>query len=163
VTAAGLEIDPQEAADRLFDVVLPPMRMEIRDQNGATVLLDTYNASPPSMISAIETVSDMPVDGRRVAVLGEMRELGEFAEEAHRRVGRAIRASKIEEVLLVGEPMRFAALEVGAVPVRSGTVADARQFLSSLRPGDVALVKGSRALELESALSPPAPSIKDGE
>jgi hypothetical protein len=49
------------------------MRMEIRDYNGALILLDTYNASVPGTLGAIETLSEMPCDGKRRAVLGEMR------------------------------------------------------------------------------------------
>jgi UDP-N-acetylmuramoyl-tripeptide--D-alanyl-D-alanine ligase len=152
LTAHTLSVDAQQAADRLSEVALPPMRMEVRHLGAATVLLDTYNASPPSMISAIETLEEMPVSGRRVAVLGEMRELGEYAEPGHRAVGDALRGSKIDEVLFVGENMRFALEQTGTASFRQGTMEEARELLRGLKDGDVALIKGSRALELERAL-----------
>ena len=127
---------------------LPPMRMERRDVGGATILLDAYNAAPPSVLAAIETLIETPIEGRRVAVLGAMRELGAATEEAHRAVGAA--ASRLDDVIFVGETADLMREAAG-----KGTVGDlgaVRVFLSALRPGDVVLVKGSRALGLERAL-----------
>jgi UDP-N-acetylmuramoyl-tripeptide--D-alanyl-D-alanine ligase len=153
LVASLIGVQPQTAADQLAGVQLPPMRMEVREFRGATVLLDTYNASPPSMISAIETLSEMPVTGRRLALLGEMRELGDYTEQAHRNVGHAVRESEIDEVLLVGEAMRFAAQEIGEHRAKmAGNSDDVRQFVERITPGDVLIVKGSRALELEKIL-----------
>ncbi len=152
LTAQVLGLDVEEAAAALSTVSLPPMRMEIRRVGGATVLLDTYNASPPSMISAIETLTDMPVKGRRMAVLGEMRELGEYTEPGHRAVGDALRRSRLDSVLFVGDGMRFAREQLGNGSYREGTLADAKELLNELHEGDVVLIKGSRALELERAL-----------
>ena len=82
-TAFALGIDPGLAAKELVHTQLPPMRMEIVEFQGGHVLLDTYNASPPSMIAAIETLSELPVQGHRLAVIGEMKELGDFTDDAH--------------------------------------------------------------------------------
>ena len=80
----GVSLD--RIADALTVWTPPALRMEIvTTPVGVTVLADAYNASPTSMIGALETLRDKPVSsGRRIAVLGEMRELGEFAEEGHR-------------------------------------------------------------------------------
>ena len=142
----GVPLDALEGA--LAGAELPPMRMETRERDGATILLDAYNAAPPSVLAALETLFEAPVEGRRVAVLGEMKELGEATEEAHRRVGAA--AEGLDEVMFIGEAagtMRDAAGK-GTV----GSLEDARAFLRDLRPGDVALVKGSRSLGLERIL-----------
>jgi UDP-N-acetylmuramoyl-tripeptide--D-alanyl-D-alanine ligase len=148
-SVCGCEV--QLAADALQSVELPPMRMEIRNVNGATVLLDTYNASPPSMLSAIESVSESPAEGRRLAILGQMLELGDATEEAHAGIGKAVNHSHFDQVLFVGDAMRHACdQQDGSVP--SHMVDDERElrdFVAALEPGDVLLVKGSRALKLE--------------
>ncbi|AIE88158.1 UDP-N-acetylmuramoylalanyl-D-glutamyl-2,6-diaminopimelate--D-alanyl-D-alanine ligase [Fimbriimonas ginsengisoli Gsoil 348] len=160
LTVAGLGVAPQEAAEALKGARIPPMRMEIVEHRGARVLLDTYNASPPSMIAAIETLSDLPATGRRRAVIGEMRELGDHREAAHRLVGQALAQNGLDEVILFGEPVHFvreAAMEAGMEASHIGiadSIDDVRAFLDRTEPGDAILIKGSRALELERALKP---------
>ena len=158
LTAAYLGVDPARAAHDLADVEMPPMRMEVVEQNGATILLDTYNASPPSMIAAIETMADISVEGRRFAVIGEMKELGNYSDLAHRKVGIALGKSKFQHVIFYGDATRASIEEAVAngLPSEAIKVAesieDVRLFLEGLEPGDVALVKGSRALQLETAI-----------
>ena len=158
LTAHCTGVPVQEAADALKGAVLPPMRMEVRDLHGATVVIDSYNASPPSMIAAIETLAEIPAKGRKMAVIGEMRELGEQSWEGHRTVGLALARSGIDEVILVGpatESTRDACWSSGFRNVRVVASKDeVTEFLRSVRPGDVVLIKGSRALELEAALTP---------
>ena len=148
----------QEAADALRTAVLPPMRMEVRELHGATIVIDSYNASPPSMIGAIETLTEIPAKGRKLAVIGEMRELGEQSWEGHRSVGLALARSGIDEVILVGpatEPCKDACLTGGMKQVRMVlSSAEVTEFLRGVQAGDVVLIKGSRALELEKALEP---------
>lgn len=152
-TAAALGLSPQEAADALGDAELPPLRMQVLDHRGVKILLDAYNAAPPSMIAAIETLAEMPASGRRLAVIGEMKELGEHTEEAHRQIGRAIGKAGLDEVLFVGEPMKFAMDEAAGVKSVWAANADpARAFVESAKEGDVLLIKGSRALALERAV-----------
>ncbi len=145
----------QEAADALASAVLPPMRMEIIVLNGATIVLDNYNASPPSMAAAIETLSEIPASGRRLAVIGEMRELGPESAAGHRNVGEALGKSKVDSVLFYGEATKEAARSSGLKNVAfAASLADVTEFLRTVRAGDVVLIKGSRALELEKALVP---------
>ncbi|MGV3616713.1 MAG: UDP-N-acetylmuramoyl-tripeptide--D-alanyl-D-alanine ligase [Fimbriimonas sp.] len=151
-------VHPAAAGAALSLATLPPMRMEVVERNGASILLDTYNAAPPSVLAAIQTLAEMPVTGRRRAVIGEMRELGEHREEAHRSVGRMLVEQGIQEAIFLGEPTVFAreaALEAGASDVaflQAKSIEDVREFLNRSEPGDAVLVKGSRALELERAL-----------
>jgi UDP-N-acetylmuramoyl-tripeptide--D-alanyl-D-alanine ligase len=151
-------LDLSASAQCLSDCTLPPMRMQVVPMGGATILLDTYNASPPSMIAAIETLAELPVEGRRRAVLGEMRELGDHTEEAHRQVGRELAKHGLDDVLFVGEAMRWAMEEAGGPGDAPGhrhftnEIEEVREFLSGSRHGDAVLVKGSRALELERAI-----------
>ena len=149
-------VDPTDAASALKSATLPPLRMEVREWNGATLLIDAYNASPASMIPAIEVLRDGDVTGRRVAVIGEMKELGGASEAAHREVGRALVAAKFDLVLLYGagtEPTRHELVRGGQMGVgRAESLKEVEACLRALLPGDVALVKGSRSLELEKAV-----------
>lgn len=126
----------------------------IQGPNGSIVLDDTYNASPPSTIAALNLLNDF-VDERRIAVLGDMLELGSYEEQGHRDVG--IRAAEVADLLVtVGELGRVIADEarrrrMPARRVQSFTTADeaAAYLLDTVRTGDMVLVKGSRAVGME--------------
>ncbi|HZH99489.1 MAG TPA: UDP-N-acetylmuramoyl-tripeptide--D-alanyl-D-alanine ligase [Fimbriimonadaceae bacterium] len=164
--AAGVEAD--EAAKQLSSAQLPPMRMEIVNLNGAIVLLDNYNASFPGMLAAIETLRELPTMGRKMAVLGEMRELGEFTISAHQQVGKALVEANLYKVMFYGMPMTFARRELVAAGARdertpfATELQDITEFLRELDPGDLVLIKGSRALEIEKALQPLLPATAGG-
>jgi UDP-N-acetylmuramoyl-tripeptide--D-alanyl-D-alanine ligase len=128
----------------------------IRTPEGITVVNDAYNASPTSMAAALRSFRRVAVGKRkrRVAVLGEMLELGDHAREEHERVGRLAAESEIDVVIAVG---------VGAQPIADGAraagvqtviqVDDADDALAEVsqnaRAGDAVLVKASRAVGLE--------------
>jgi len=153
--AATQGVSPQEAADALADIEMPPMRMEIREYRGATVLMDAYNAAPGSMIAALQTLTETPVEGRRFAILGQMRELGDHAAEAHREIGRAVAAANLAAVCFVGPDMEsFAAQAAREAGMSDGQIilAETTQLLGRVGEGDAILIKGSRALELERVL-----------
>lgn len=164
LAASVVGVDPALAASQIENAKLPPMRMEISEYRGATLVLDNYNASPPAVIAALETLDEIPVSGRRIVVLGTMRELGEEAESGHREVGRALARSKVDLAVLYG-PERFgpgvewiqaaASLKGFAAGkiVRAETFDAVRDALVGLGSGDTVLVKGSRALELEKAFA----------
>jgi UDP-N-acetylmuramoyl-tripeptide--D-alanyl-D-alanine ligase len=147
-----------DAARAMGSAQLPPMRMEIRRLGGATIVLDTYNASLPGMLGAIEALGELPCSGRRLAVIGEMRELGDFAEEAHREVGASLARHGVDEVVFFGEPTEEARREYDrkgrGSASRAVEITEVTRFLEGARDGDVVLVKGSRALQLERALDP---------
>jgi UDP-N-acetylmuramoyl-tripeptide--D-alanyl-D-alanine ligase len=114
---------------------------------------DTYNASPDSMIAALNLLAEL--DGRKVAVLGDMLELGEWEERGHRMVGaRAVEV--VDFLVAVGEKARWIAEEArlqglsSAKIVLCGNSAEALEFLKNkIGEGDVVLVKGSRALKMD--------------
>ncbi|MDQ4099201.1 MAG: UDP-N-acetylmuramoyl-tripeptide--D-alanyl-D-alanine ligase [Chloroflexota bacterium] len=127
---------------------------------GAQLIDDTYNASTPSVLSALALLSDLRGRGRRVAVLGDMRELGPVAEEEHRVVGR--RAGEVADLLVTyGEMARLIATEAQAMPRPDDAPLQVRSFqLDERRPlvdflqgelgnGDIVLLKGSRGLQME--------------
>jgi UDP-N-acetylmuramoyl-tripeptide--D-alanyl-D-alanine ligase len=121
------------------------LREEERDlPDGGLVLNDCYNANPVSMRAALEHLTTRAAGRRRVAVLGEMAELGPGAASYHREVGALVRELGIEEVIAVGELAR----DYGGAWV-AGADEAASRLLADLRPGDVVLVKGSRSVGLE--------------
>jgi len=130
-----------------------------RGPGGSQIIDDTYNASTPSVLAALDVLRDVPAE-RRIAVLGEMRELGAVSDDEHRIVGR--RAGDLVDMLYtygsLADPLAEAALSVprgerGPLEVRSFQVSEKEALTESLRQelraGDVVLIKGSRGLEME--------------
>ncbi|MBC7233853.1 MAG: UDP-N-acetylmuramoyl-tripeptide--D-alanyl-D-alanine ligase [Chloroflexi bacterium] len=121
--------------------------------HGTTILDDTYNASPASTLAALNLLAEM--DGRKVAVLGGMLELGSYEEEGHRLVGR--RAADVASVLVtvgrLGRLIAEEALAAGMPPAAVYAVADNEEAVEVLRQilaeGDFVLVKGSRGIAME--------------
>jgi UDP-N-acetylmuramoyl-tripeptide--D-alanyl-D-alanine ligase len=153
----GLELDEMLAAlsDRGVQIRLVPMP----GPNGSLLIDDTYNASAPSVLSALRVLQETPAR-RRVAVLGGMRELGAETDAQHCLVGENVaRSADVlytfgELALKLVEP----AIETAAVDGRSLRVQSFREdqreemiatLLSDLSDGDLVLLKGSRGLEME--------------
>ena len=132
-------------------------RMELLEPgDGVTVINDAYNASPDSMAAALKTLAQIITPGQRsIAVLGEMAELGEYAQDEHDRIGRLVVRLNIGQLVVIGERARHihaaAGLE-GSWDGESVFFADpdgAYAFLrGELRPGDVVLVKSSKSAGL---------------
>jgi UDP-N-acetylmuramoyl-tripeptide--D-alanyl-D-alanine ligase len=125
-----------------------------RAAGGVEILDDTYNANPVSLRAALETVAARPRSGRLVVVLGDMLELGDIADEAHREAGRQVAALGVDEFLGVGPRARLAVQEAQAWgPVEARCVSTfedtVAHLLKRLTPGDVVLVKASRGMRLE--------------
>jgi UDP-N-acetylmuramoyl-tripeptide--D-alanyl-D-alanine ligase len=160
LVADTVGVSVEVAAENLEKTEWPPMRMEIVRRHGATVILDTYNASPDSTVAGLAALSEVPVDGERLAVLGEMKELGDFTESGHRLVGAALAGSAVDRAYLTGGPTAFIADEAfqRGFPREAVQIAESldlgrvTEFLRSAGEGDVVLVKGSRALGLERAV-----------
>jgi len=121
--------------------------------NGATLIDDTYNASPASSLAALNLLADL--DGRRIVALGDMLELGSFEEEAHRMVGRRV-AEVADQLIVVGRRARWIADEAAkcGMPRKGIIIAETNQDVITLlrelmRPGDYVLIKGSRGVVME--------------
>ncbi len=132
----------------------PRMRLQLWEHNGVSVLDDAYNANADSMLRALETLRELPCKGRRVAVLGDMAELGPHSEAAHEEVGRRAAELGIGQLFAVGKMAPLVARGArGAGLNRVLEFADvegAGQALKSfLRHGDLLLLKASRAARLE--------------
>lgn len=149
-----------EIVDSLERVEPEPMRMQpIETASGILVLNDAYNANPSSMRAAISTLGEMQVDGMRVAVLGDMAELGSFTELAHFEMGEEVARNGVDLLVAVGpRASRIAegALAAGMSHEAVVGVADAGEALAVVTgrvgEGDVVLVKASRVMGLESVV-----------
>ncbi len=122
---------------------------------GLTVVDDTYNASPQSLQVALALLRDLPSDGRRIAVLGDMRELGDAELDLHREMGRDA-AHCADLVLALGQFGQEVAQAARSAGGQAMAVADLDDLLAALRrearPGDVVLFKASRSVGLERAV-----------
>jgi UDP-N-acetylmuramoyl-tripeptide--D-alanyl-D-alanine ligase len=142
---AALGLPLEHAAAGVAGITLSPWRGEELDLPGGGLLVnDAYNANPDSMRAALVHLAERAAGRRRVAILGEMAELGRGSEGYHREIGVLARELGVE-VLGVGEPARWYEPAAWA-PDAAGTVEVARTLL---RPGDAVLVKASRAVGLE--------------
>jgi len=130
------------------------MRMEMREIGGVRVLLDAYNANPASMQAAIATLAR--ASGRRVALLGDMLELGVESAMRHAEIGQFAAHSGIDRLFCVGQfaqAMANGAKEAGGQAEVYAALADAAAPLrAALRPGDTLLIKGSRGMAMERIL-----------
>jgi UDP-N-acetylmuramoyl-tripeptide--D-alanyl-D-alanine ligase len=153
--ARALGVPFAEAAPHLATFQPVPGRLQPRRAGGLVVLDDAYNANPASLAASLAVLRGAP--GRHFAIVGDMLELGEQAAAFHRQVGE--QAAFLEGLVTVGELARElgrGAVEGGLDPSRVAEAADgaeaARKLLENLRAGDVVLVKGSRGMQLETAV-----------
>lgn len=126
------------------------MRMRVEELGGLTILNDAYNANPASMRAALQTLA-MVEGRRRVALLGDMLELGSAEVEAHEDIVRYASSLELELVALCGSRMGAAAPELPLLRA-SDSVALGEEVAPRLRPGDVVLLKGSRGARMERVL-----------
>ena len=155
---AELGLNREEIARGLAACAPAKMRLQWDNVGGAKVLNDAYNANADSMIAALRTLADLPAAGRRIAVLGNMGELGDQTAEAHTEVGRQAAGSRLDWLVAVGSN---AGLTVGAAKQagfrkRTDSVADVDTAVAllagELKTGDVVLLKASRSAKLERVL-----------
>jgi len=154
--AVGVELGlmRKEIQRGLAECQPPQMRMQVWTVNGVRVLDDAYNANADSVLAALETLKEFPCQGRRVAVLGEMAELGPHSAEAHAEVGRRAAETRVDQLFAVGKMagvMGAAARAAGLMHVTELGEAEtgATAVKHFVRSGDVVLIKASRASRLE--------------
>jgi len=141
-----------ECARRLADFRGPKMRMEPLELAGVTVINDAYNSNPESASRAVREFCRIPAPGRKVAVIGDMLELGGASEEYHRQLGLILAESSVDVVAGVGPRCRALLEALGKGREKHGfeSVEEMRPRLGELvRAGDMVLLKGSRAVGLE--------------
>jgi len=133
--------------------------MEVDQWNGVGIINDAYNANSASMRAALQTLAELPCRGRRIAVLGDMFELGKHSAKEHREVGKAAARAAIDGLYLLGKQAtttRRAAVAHGMRPeqvmIGRNHTDIARQLRQELKKGDWVLVKGSRGMKMETVL-----------
>src|SRR5438094_5031498 len=153
--AFGLSIE--ECAAGLAAAPLTKATLQIKEVGGLQFLDDSYNANPDSMKAALRTLVELDTEGKRIAVLGEMRELGAESERGHREVGETAASLAVDQLITIGdaaeaiaEGARAAGLSnVSSVP----STHEAADFLGEIAaPGDLVLIKGSRAAKTEEVI-----------
>ena len=153
----GMDLD--EIREGLETVEYPEMRMEQVVLGGVRFVNDCYNANVPSMKAALHAVRETPCTGRKIAVLGDMLELGKHTQRAHLDIGAMAANGGLAMLVTVGQAGKWiaeAAVEAGmemhrVLPV--GSTDEAAESLRSLvQEGDLVLLKGSRKLQLEKIL-----------
>ncbi|MDR0220397.1 MAG: alanine racemase [Lachnospiraceae bacterium] len=147
-----------DAAAELRRYTASPMRTEIATIKGVTVIKDYYNSSPEAAAAAIDSLAEYPVNGKRIAILGEMYELGECSGDEHRKLGAACAEKGIDYLYFIGEhatAVKEGFGERGGEFYRENERAVLAKSLlgfvtnDTLNDGSVILIKGSRATKME--------------
>ncbi|MBR0102421.1 MAG: UDP-N-acetylmuramoyl-tripeptide--D-alanyl-D-alanine ligase [Selenomonadaceae bacterium] len=153
--AAGLTLglSVEEIQRGISSLTTTKMRFEVIRRDGLTIVNDAYNASPASMRVAIRTTSEV-YNGRLIAVLGDMLELGEIAERVHREIGAELVENKFDTLITLGELGKFIAAgarEAGLEKVYTFDTheAAAKKILEIVRVGDTILFKASHVMHME--------------
>lgn len=152
--SVGLSVD--EIRRGLSALVTTKMRFEVIRRDGITLVNDAYNASPASMRAAIRTVAEV-YDSRKIAVLGDMLELGKIAPRVHREVGRELAEQGFDTLIAFGELGKYIASGAEYAGLKNTYTVDtheaaAKKILEVVRQGDVILFKASHGMHLEKIL-----------
>ena len=152
--SVGLTID--EIKRGIASLVTTKMRLEVIRRNGLTFINDAYNASPASMQAALQTVAEI-YDNRKIAVLGDMLELGAISEKVHREVGAQLAANNFDTLITLGELGKFIAAGANDAGVKNIFSFDthedaAKKILEIAKAGDVILFKASHGMHLEKVI-----------
>ena len=156
--AVTMNVSPAAIAERIGSLHPADHRGELlRLPGGVTLIDDSYNSSPAALMGALETVAAANGSARKIAVLGQMLELGEHGRRLHEECGRAAARSGLDVLIAVGsdDARELAAAAVGGGMPASAVIhvsekAEAVQVaLQRVRPGDLVLVKGSRGIGLD--------------
>lgn len=155
--AYGVGVDLATIQEGLESFSTPAMRMElVKSKSGYAVLNDAYNASPASVVAALRTLNALQGYNRKIAVLGDMLELGDYSAKAHGDLGNAVKSNGIAMLVTVGtlareiaNGARAAGFPADAIHSCADSIEAARMLKDDVTQGDVVLVKGSRAVKME--------------
>ena len=156
--AAGLSVglSIEEIQRGISNLTATKMRLEIIQRKNFTIVNDAYNASPASMEAALKTVAEI-YSGRKIAVLGDMLELGAISEKVHRAVGKQLVENNFETLIAFGELGKFIAAGAKDAGLKNIFTVDthedaAKKILEILQAGDTVLFKASHGMHLEKIL-----------
>lgn len=153
--AAGLTVglSVEEIQRGISTLTTTKMRFEVIRRDGLTIVNDAYNASPASMRVAIKTTAEV-YDGRLIAVLGDMLELGDISEQVHREIGEELAENKFDTLITLGELGKFIAAGARDAGLKNVYTFDthedaAKKILELVRDGDTILFKASHVMHME--------------
>ena len=149
-------LTPEEIAAALKKYKPDGMRQNIVKKGEQTVIIDCYNASPDSMRASLSVLSDIEGSGRRIAVLGDMLELGEASCKLHTMVGEMAAGSKADKIFCFGGDAEYIAKKASELGKDTFFTADKEELTEKIREyikaGDIILFKASRGMKLEEVI-----------
>jgi len=151
-TAVGVElgVSPEEISRGFDDFIPPSGRLTVREIGGKTVIDDAYSASPTAMMESIKILSSQGNGKRKVAILGDMNELGHMSEVRHREIGAFVAEIGIDILVAVGPQSKYIYEGYGEKCMYFATVDEFLPALDGLlQDGDLVLVKASRGMAFE--------------
>ncbi len=151
--ARHLGVSYEEIAEGIKNLEATSMRLDVIKHEGYTIINDAYNASPDSMIAALEVLKTY--EGRKIAVLGTMKELGEESPKAHEAVAKYAKDSKVDMLITLGEFNSDFEAGFGSENFKAfDSIEDIVHYLKeNLKDGDVLLVKASRSMKFENIIN----------
>ena len=147
-------IPKADIAKALAGFTSTSMRMEVKNANGFRIVSDCYNANPSSTKMALQTLGNMNVEGKRIAVLGDMLELGKESGNLHKQIGAMVPEMSFDMLLAVGKEAKKYVEGAKSRHMKNvfhfDSVADVVDYLGdTVAEGDILLVKGSRGMHME--------------
>jgi UDP-N-acetylmuramoyl-tripeptide--D-alanyl-D-alanine ligase len=150
----GVSLAQVKAALENFEINPALKRMAVYERQGIIIINDTYNANPESMRCSLQTLKTMQHGGKKIAVLGDMLELGSLSESEHALLGEFISQLELDVLFVHGEAMK-ATLDAAKVRMKQhfeSKVQLADRLKELLQPGDAVLFKGSRSMKMEEVI-----------
>lgn len=145
-----LKVKPKKIAAALGSFTSASKRMEVLSQDGLIILNDTYNSNPDSVIVALRTLQSFTTSGKKVVVLGDMRELGDTSKREHTNIGVIASEMKFDRLFTVGPFSKYTSEAFGSTAAHfESKEALSNELKRILTHGDVVLVKGSRGMKME--------------
>lgn len=149
IIAENLHIDADTIKNGLANIMLPSGRFEVRNgKNGTKIIDSSYNANPTSMRAVVDEFANFPVKGKKIAVIGDMLELGSESERLHREAGSYIKG-KVDLLIAVGSKSRVMPANIFTRNWQGARDA----LLKEINPGDTILIKASHGMHLEKILN----------
>lgn len=145
-----LKVKPKKIVSALQKFTSASKRMEVLSHNGIIILNDTYNSNPDSVVVALKTLKSFNTSGKKIVVLGDMRELGDASKREHTNIGVIASEMKFDMLFTFGPFSKYTSEAFGQ-PARHFESKDelSDELKKLLQPGDVVLIKGSRGMTME--------------
>ena len=160
---SAMQVSNRSIVKALTEFTAAGKRSEVLHLNGLTLLNDSYNANPDSVIEALKTLRMIKTAKRRIVVFGDMLELGRAAEKEHRSIGKAMAQYRVDCLFTFGKFSKITN-ESAVLKVKShfdDKVSLAEQLADLITSGDAVLVKGSRGMKMEDVVNRLQQKFKD--